>query len=161
MMALPQILVTILLALPLMVIAADNPRPQHSKLKNKVFKCEKDGVVTFSQLACSDDAKVVTIKMSQGRPDNAVRERNLKRQQDVKQYVEAQDKSRGISRHRARVERYKQQMATEFAQLKQTRFNTVQAKDEALEALSKKYNALITIEHQAIKALHEQGKTNP
>ena len=61
-MALPQILVTILLALPLMVIAADNPRPQHSKLKNKVFKCEKDGVVTFSQLACSDDAKVVTIK---------------------------------------------------------------------------------------------------
>ncbi|NQZ08226.1 MAG: hypothetical protein HRT35_13795 [Algicola sp.] len=155
------VLVTILLAFSLAVIADDNPKAKSSSAKNKVFKCEKNGVVIFSQLACSDDAKVVTIKMSQGRPDNAVRERNLKRQQDVKQYVEAQDKSRGISRHRARVERYKQQMAKEFAQLKQTRFHSVQAKDEALDVLSKKYNALITIEHEAIKALHEQGKTNP
>jgi hypothetical protein len=157
------VLVTTLLALSSTVIAADDSKaksssPKNLNIKNKVFKCEKDGVVTFSQLSCGDNADVVTVKMSQGRPDSAARDKNTKLQQDVKKYVEAQDKSRGISRHQARDEHYKQQLAKEFAQLKQTRFNTAQAKDEAVAALSKKYNALIRIEHEAIKALHEQGK---
>ncbi len=123
-----------------------------------MFKCEKDGVVTFSQLSCGDDANVVTVKMSQGRPDTAGRDRNTKRQQEVNSYVAAQDKSRGIARHEAKVARYKEQMAKEFAQLQQTRFHTIKEKDEAIEALSKKYNALIEKQHKAITALHEQGK---
>jgi hypothetical protein len=156
------ILVTAL-ALPPVTLAAESEKPQQpapkkTKSKNSMFKCEKDGVVTFSQLSCGAGANVVTVKMSQGQPTTEDIDRNLKSQQDVKSYVEAQDKSRGIGRHEAIIARYKEQMAKEFTQLQQSRFHTIKEKDDAIEALSKKYNALIEKQHEAIKALHEQGK---
>lgn len=128
--------------------------------ETKVYKCTKNGVVTYSQIECSNNAEQVTVELQQGLPDKDYVAPHLKQQKDVDKYLEDSEKTEQRLRHEKRIEQLKRQLAIEFEALKEIRFRTAQAKDEAVKRLSDKYNALIKIEQDAIKALYKQAQGN-
>lgn len=124
--------------------------------KHKVYQCEKDGQLVYSQVECGPDARQVTVELQQGLPDEKYVAPYVKQQSEVEKYLAEQNKQSKIAHHRANVERYKQQLAQQFEALKTIRFRSAADKDKAIKVLSDKYNALINKEHEAIKALHKQ-----
>lgn len=142
------------LCILLLTVAAEATEKRGSQ---QVFRCEKDGKVVFSQVECGQDAKSVTVELQQPPPDKEYVAPYIKQQEDVTAYVNAEDKARKISRHEARIASLKKQLEREFNALKEIRFRDPQEKDKAIEVLSKKYNRLIKIEQDALKALHKQS----
>lgn len=119
----------------------------------QVYKCEKDGVVVYSQVECDTNAKSVTVELQQGLPEENYQAPHLEQQQSLNQYLKEQDKTRKIALHESRIANYKKQLEQEFNALKQERFRYKADKDKAIKALSDKYNQLIKAEQEAIKVL--------
>ena len=126
----------------------------------KVYRCVKDGVVVFSQQKCALDAEQVTVKLKQGLPESPEKAAQKYRdeQRSVEQYLQQRDVERMVARHEANVERLKAKMADEFAKMQTLRYRTPQQKQTALDGLKRKYDGLISAEHEAIKALKQPSK---
>jgi hypothetical protein len=129
-----------------------------------VFKCEHDGVVIYSQLSCGEGAQQVEVKLQQPEPKPKLKqgedtgEAKESLQDEVQTYIAQQGKNRKIAQHTLAIQRYKKQMADEFADMQQQRYRSAGDKKDAIATLSKKYDALIRTEQAAIKALMKQSK---
>lgn len=126
--------------------------------KTKVYRCQKDGVTVYSQIECAPDAKSVVVELDQGLPDKDYKAPYVKQQRQVDDYLAQKQQAEQLKRHYDNIARYKQQLAKAFDELKQRRFRSAQDKDDALKALSAKFNGLIKQEQDAIKAIHQAAK---
>lgn len=141
-------LASLLIVLPLFVGGATT----------KVYKCQRGDEVIFSQFPCDKQAKQIDITVQQNQSVTPSNTKYASELDDVVQYVEQETTARKISHHERAIERYKQQLAVEFAQLKDKRYRTSEDKAKAIKALSDKFNKLIVREHEAIKNLSRLSK---
>lgn len=148
------------LVIALNVIAPDVT----AQSSHKVYRCERDGHTVFSQIPCEQNAEQVEVESSQSdilTTDEYQQQakQKLKSQTDkVNQTMLRRSLQRQIAQGYQNVERLKRQLATEFKALSDTRFRTQQQADKAKAELSNKYDRLIELQHERIKALHEQLK---
>lgn len=129
---------------------------------NKVYRCEKNGVTEFSQVPCEQNAKSVNVKPSQGKglsPQEA-RVRIEAEQQNVELYLQSQDIQQQIAQHYRAIAKLKKDLHKQLEQVKQRRFRTAAMRDEAFDALEKRYQSNIKSHHEAIKSLREQQTAN-
>ena len=133
-----------------------------------VYQCSKNGVVHFSQLPCGDDAKVVTVRMSQSLgtppPQEQVTD-NKQNSRNIDAYIFNQQADHEIAEHQDKIDTYTRQMQQELASLQNQSDaqvnNLVGAnKDNAIakemEAVTERYQALIDREQLNIDRLLAQ-----
>lgn len=133
-----------------------------------IYKCDIDGVTTFSQMPCPDDAENIELLNTP-----AIEKKSLNQQAAIKNKVQSKLNSdliqidifnlkQNIKRREAKIQSYKRKMVKELAKLKlRTTFAnnnlagaTYQnALSEEMSATTKKYEVMIKDEERIINEL--------
>lgn len=133
-----------------------------------VYKCEKEGVVEFSQFPCGKDAKVITVKeQNPSVPSNIVTHSQSSQTRDdsVDTYIRIKQIDAKIQEHENKVDSYSEKMNNEIASLKNQSDaqlnNLTGAKKETaianqMASVSERYNSLIEREQRDIDRLSKE-----
>lgn len=133
-----------------------------------VYKCEKEGVVEFSQFPCGEDAKLITVKeQNPSVPSNIVThsQNNQTQEGSVDTYIRIKQIDAKIQEHKNKVDTYSEEMNNEIASLKnqsdaQLNNLTGARKETAIAnqmaSVSERYNSLIEREQRDIDRLSKE-----
>ncbi|MGO3300481.1 MAG: hypothetical protein ACTILD_07185 [Pseudoalteromonas sp.] len=133
-----------------------------------VYKCEKEGVVEFSQFPCGKDAELITIKeQNPSVPGNIIThsQNNQTQNGSVDRYIRIKKINAKIQEHENKVDTYTEQMNHEIATLKNQSDaqlnNLTGAKKETaianqMASVAERYNSLIDREQRDVDRLTKE-----
>ncbi len=130
-----------------------------------IYKCEVDGVVTFSQMPCSDTAKKITIEIRKPNTPGIENDSHRQTLEDVNDYIEIKKIDREIKRQESKIKNYQKRMNQEIKRLEirasYAANNLAGATYEnalttQMEAVTKKYNTLIEVANNKLERLLEE-----
>jgi hypothetical protein len=142
-----------------------------------IFKCVIDGVPTFSQQPCSENAQMVQIKVAPSNRKTTTTQSSELHQTSVSDYLEISSLKRQIKEHQRKIKKYKNQMDSELSVLRKkerTAANNLAGAtylssiSTEMNAVVKRYSGLISTEQkqvdrfkaQLVDSTSQQNSTN-
>ncbi|WP_462156906.1 DUF4124 domain-containing protein [Pseudoalteromonas sp. GB56] len=143
--------------------------PAHSA----VYKCTINGVVTFSQLPCGDDAQIINIrsyKSSAADEDDGEKKQPETKPNEIDGYLASQDIDRKINEHQRNIQKFEQEQVEQLALINNINQATAnylgansidEAKKQQAAIINANYSARLKYERESIKKLEkEKAKLN-